>query len=139
MSDKWTRVRDSFSRAHDDLYSSKHAAEFFNHSQGSYDPDTGKMTGETRSSIGSIDVEIVPPAIDSTVDSDGTSFSWDTSIRMPLDESIVSSLIPTGVDNRKPTEVEVTDNIESDTTIYEVHGYSEERGSGMVMVRLIEQ
>lgn len=133
------RVRSSFSRAHDNLFDDRYSAEFFNYSAGSYDPDTGEMTGQTRSSFGSEIVEIVPPAQDSTVDLQGTDFSWSTSIRLPESTSLVSDFVPLGENSERPTEVQVTDNVLSETTIYELHSYTEERGSGMVMCRLVEQ
>ncbi len=109
MPSKWNRVRGSLGRAHDDLFEdTEYQAEFYNHSGGSYNPDTGQIEGDTRSKIGSTTVELVPPAMDTTVETDGTSMSWDTSIRSSL-------------------------------TVYELHGYSIERGSGMVMCRLVEQ
>jgi len=141
MSDgKWERVEQSFDRAHSDLFSaSDYTAEFFNTTQGTRDNLTDTYSGETRESIGTIQIEVVPPAMDTTVDSEGTTFSWDTSIRFPEDESIVGSLIPLGENNRKPTEVEIEDNEDGSTDVFELHGYSYEKGSGMIMCRLVEQ
>lgn len=199
---KWVQVRNSFSRVHDDLFeTARYSCEFFNYSGGSYDPDTGQVGGESRTSIGSTTVEIVPPAIDSTVDNQGTSFSWDTSIRFPIGTGSLTvsdtytippgttesydsvtiesgatltvngeliagtltnngtlndngsvivlnasgtntfsqSLTTLGEDNEKPTEVEISDEKSGSTTIYELHGYSVEKGSGMIMCRLVEQ
>jgi len=134
------RFRETLAREHDDVFGdSRYEAEFFNYSGGSYDPDRGEVTGETRSSIGTAQVELVPPATDTTVDVDGTSFSWDTSIRLPTDTGLVSDFVPLGVDNERPTEVEISDQVEDDTDTYELHAHSEERGSGMVMCRLVEQ
>jgi len=129
-----------FNRLHEDLFSgSRYDAEFFNYSGGSYDPSSGDITGESRNSIGTVNVEIVPPSMDSGVDVDGTSFSWDTSIRFPQDESIVGSLTPLGADNDRPTEVEVTNQEDNSTEVFELHSYTTELGSGMIMARLVEQ
>lgn len=153
---KWDRARGTFNRAHDDLFDGSYDAEFFNHSQGTYDPNTGEMTGQTRSSLGTRQVEIVPPAMDSTVDVDGTSFSWDTSIRFPQSEdfdsswgtnwgtnwggdTLISNIIPLGDDNRQPTEIEISEPGDSNPGTFELHSYAFEKGSGMVMCRLVEQ
>lgn len=136
---QWDRVRSSFNRAHSNLFDDRYSATFYNQSEGSYNPDTGDIEGQTRTSIGTDNVEIVPPAQDSTVDLQGTDFSWTTSIRLPDSVDFEQDLIPLGVDNRKPTEVEVTDTIKNETTVYELHSYTEERGSGMVMCRLTEK
>lgn len=127
-------------RAHDDLFeTARYTASFFNYSTGTYDPDSDEMTGQTRSQIGSANVEIVPPGQDTTVDSDGTSFDWTTSIRFPQSESFVSNLTPLGVDSTKPTEVEITDQVENNTDTFELHSYTTELGSGFVMARLVEK
>jgi len=136
---KLDRVRGAIERAHSDLYDNEYTAEFYTHSGGSYNPDTGQIEGDTRSKIGSTTVELVPPAMDTTVETDGTSMSWDTSIRFPDSVSFLSSLTPLGEDSEKPTEVEVSNPADSSLTVYELHGYSIERGSGMVMCRLVEQ
>lgn len=137
---KWSGFQRSVERAHNDLYSqATYSAEFFNISKGTRDNLNDEYTGETRDSIGTIQVEIVPPAIDSTVETEGTDFDWTTSIRFPEDESVVGSLVPLGVESQKPTEVEISDNQDDSTTVYELHGYSIEKGSGMVMCRLVEQ
>lgn len=134
------RFRETVERLHDGLFDgTRYQAEFFNHSGGSYNPSKGEITGESRTSIGTAQVELVPPGMDTTVDVDGTSFSWDTSIRLPTDTGLVSDFKPLGTDNERPTEVEVSDQVENDTDTYELHGFSEERGSGMVMCRLVEQ
>jgi len=135
---KFDRVRSSFERVHDDLFDAPFDAEFVNTTQGSYDPNTGEITGSTESSLGTISVEIVPPAMDTTVDTDGTSQSWDTSIRFPEDKQ-PGDLIPLGEDSREPTQVIITDPEEDSTDTYELHGYSYEKGSGMIMARLVEQ
>lgn len=135
---KFDMARDAFDRAHDDLFNDDdYTATFFNHTGGTY--DSGEVTGETRSSIGTTSVELVPPSIDSTVETDGTSFSWTTSIRFPVDEGFVDELTPLGVDSDRPTEVEVTDEVDGSTTVFELHGYRVESGSGMVLCRLTEQ
>lgn len=136
---KWNQVRGSLTRAHNDLFDATYTADFYEHTGGSYDPNEGEITGETRGAIATgIAVEIVPPGMDTTVDTDGTSFSWDTSIRLP-NESFTSRLVPLGVESAKPTEVEVVDETDSSVTVYELHGYSSERGSGMILARLVEQ
>jgi len=137
-SSKWYGVRSTFKRAHEDLFEPNYTVEFFNYSGGDWSPDDDEFTGESRDSIGTANVEIVPPAIDSTVRTEGTSFSWDTSIRLPLDDAPVSDFVPLGEDSKRPTEVEITDNVEDKTEVYELHGFSEERGSGMVMCRIVE-
>jgi len=132
--------RRAFDRVHDDLFSGdRYQAEFFNYSGGSYDPNEGEITGESRSQIGQEKVEIVPPGQDSSVDVDGTSFSWTTSIRLPESDSIVGNFKPLGEDNERPTEVEITDQEDSSTDTFELHSYTTELGSGMVMARLVEQ
>lgn len=199
---KFDRVRDSFGRGHADLFSdTRYEAEFFNYSGGSYDPDKGEIVNEGRVSIGTKNVEIVPPAMDTTVRQDGTSFSFDTSIRFPIEtnnltvadgESVTisagdtdeyatvtvesggtltvdgtlivydtltdngtvdvngtltilnasnftSALDTLGEDNERPTEVEISDEVDNSTETFELHGYSFEKGSGMVMCRLVEQ
>jgi len=118
--------------------STRYTAEFFNYSQGTWDPDADEMTGETRSSIGTANVEIVPPAQDSTIDLQGTDISWSTSIRFPEDETITSAFQPLGTENERPTEVEITDQKDGSTETYELHSYTTELGSGMIMCRLQE-
>lgn len=142
MSDKWTRVQASFDRAHDDLFSLEaYTCDFFNYSQGSYDPDTGEMTGQSRDStpFATVQCEIVPPGQDSTVETDGTSFSWTTSIRVPETSAIVGSLVPLGEDAERPTEVEIHDPEDNANDTFELHSYTYEKGSGFIMCRLIEQ
>jgi len=145
--------RRAFWRAHDDLFpGSRYNVEFFNYENGSYDPNKGEITGESRTSIGTVQAEVVPPGQDSSVDTDGTSFSWDTSIRVP-DPNLGNSdwgtnwgtnwggepFTPLGEDNERPTEVEVNNPTIGDTTTYELHSYTTEYGSGMTMIRLVEQ
>lgn len=133
------RVRGTFERVHSDLFdSTPYDAEFINTSQGTRDNLTDSYSDETETSLGTIQVEIVPPAIDSTVRSEGTSFSWDTSIRFPVDDK-PGELKPLGEDNEKPTVVEITDPEDSGIDEYELHGYSYEKGSGMLMCRLVER
>jgi len=135
---KWDRFRGSVERVHEDLFESEFTATFYNYSGGSYDPNEGKITGESRTQVGTENVEIVPPAIDSTVRVDGTSFSWDTSIRFPETDAIISELVPLGEDNERPTEVELSEPVDG-TDTFELQGYSFEKGSGMIMARLTEQ
>jgi len=134
---KWDRVRDSFDRAHSDLFDSRYAAEFINYNSDSWDPDADEMT-ETKTSLGTANVEIVPPAQDSTIDLQGNDFSWSTSIRFPEDESITSGFKPAGTENEHMTEVEITDQKDGSTETYELHSYTTEIGSGMIMCRLQE-
>jgi len=139
MSDKWDRFQDSVERQHDNLFGqSEYTATFYNYSGGSYDPNEGTVTGESRTQAGTANVEIVPPAIDSTVRVEGTSFSWDTSIRFPETDDIISELVPLGEDNERPTEVEIDEPVDGIDT-FELHGYKFEKGSGMIMARLVEQ
>lgn len=128
-------------RQHNRLFGgSEYDADFYNYSDGSYDPSTGEMTGQSRSSFATgVQVEIVTPGIDSTVDVDGTSFSWDMSIRVPESSSVVGSLVPLGEDADRPTEVEITDPETNSTDVFELQGYTYEKGSGFIMCRLIEQ
>lgn len=137
---EWNRVRRSFDRAHYSLFSgSRYTAEFFNYSQGTWDPDNDEFTGENRNSIGTAQIEIVPPAQDSTIEVDGTSLDWTTSIRLPEDETLVSSFVPLGEESERPTEVEIQDTKTDSTELYELHGYTTELGSGFIMCRLVEQ
>jgi hypothetical protein len=140
MPSKWDSVRNSFYRAHDDFFvDSQYQATFYNWSTGTYDPDEGDITGQSRSSIGSAQIEIVPPAQDTTVRDDGTSFSFDTSIRLPEDEDFIGDLIPFGEDNERPTEVEIENTKKDAVDNYELQGYTTELGSGFIMCRLVEQ
>jgi len=196
------RARQRLSRVHDELFpGEQQQAEFFNHTGGSWNPEADEITAESRTSIGTITVEIVPPAIDSTVQIDGTSFSWDTSIRFPIvaetltvksgkthtvpadtteqystviiesdatltvngsllvydsitnngtvddngtitilgNDDFGSSLIPLGEDGKRPTEIEIVDNIANETEVYQLYGFTEERGSGFIMCRIVEK
>jgi len=136
---KYDKVRETFTRVHNDLFSgSRYSADFYNYTGGTYDPSTGAVTGESRDKFGTENVEIVPPAQDSSVDVDGTSFSWDTSIRFPQTDSVVSNLTPLGEDNERPTEVEITNQKDDSTEIYELHSYTTEIGSGFIMARIKE-
>lgn len=128
-------------RLHTDLFAqdSRYSAEFYNYSAGSYNPDTGEVEGETRGTVATTNVELVPPRMDTTVDVDGTSFSWDTSARLPEADVPVDEFVPLGVDNQKPTEVEISDPTTGDSDLFELHGYTPERGSGFVMVRLVQK
>jgi len=140
MPDKNDRVRASFARAHNDLFSgTRYEATFYDYTTGSYDPDTGGKTGETRQELGTENVEIVPPGQDTTIENDGTSFSWTTSIRFPESQSIVGQLTPLGEDSERPTEVELTDQQSGETEVFELHSYTTEIGSGLIMCRLAEQ
>jgi len=135
---KLDRVRQSFDRAHDDLFDADYEAEFINTSVGTRDNAADTFSGETETSLGTIEVEIVPPAMDTTVRETGTSFSWDTSIRFPTEDK-PGELVPLGDDNRQPTEVIITDPEDDGPDEFELHGYSYEKGSGMLMCRLVEK
>jgi hypothetical protein len=194
---KLDQIRGTFNRVHSDLFDAAYEAEFINTSRGTRDNATDSFTGETETSIGTIPVEIVPPAMDTTVRETGTSFSWDTSIRFPenngtktvsqdetiqsgttqvfdivtvesgatltvegtlvtdtltvngtltnngtvtvLDSDFAAELNPLGEDNQQPTEVVITDPSDDGVDEYELHGYSYEKGSGMLMCRLVEK
>jgi len=197
MPDKLDRQRGTFARLHDELFTSGYEAEFINTTQGTRSNLDDSYSGESKQSIGTINVEIVPPAIDSTVRQEGTSFSWDTSIRFPLafgdltvsedrtiqsgetlvfntvvvksgvtltvngtlvtetltvngttagtgqitvlNETFPKALKLLGEDNERPTLVDISDPKDDETDRYELHGYSYEKGSGMLMCRLVEQ
>jgi len=140
---KYDKVRETFTRAHNNLFGgSRYEATFFNYpdpGDGDYDPDTGEISEGSRSSFGTENIEIVSPSQDSSVDVDGTNFSWDTSIRFPQTDGIVGSLTTLGEDNKRPTEVEITDQEDNSTVAYELHSYTTEIGSGFIMARLVEQ
>jgi len=138
---QWDSVRRSFRRAHSDLFDrqARYEAEFINISQGTWDPDNDEMTGETENTIGTEDVEIVPPAQDTSIDLQGTDVDWSTSIRFPQDDSIVGSLKPLGVDDEQPTKVEITDQQSGDIERFQLHSYTTEIGSGLIMCRLQEE
>jgi len=134
---KWDSVRGSFSRAHGDLFGdTRYIGELFNYSSGTYNPDTGDIEGENKSSIGTANVEIVPPAQDSTVDLQGNDYDWSTSIRFPESEAVTSEFQPLGTENERPTEVEITDQKNDTTETFELHSYTTEIGSGFIMCRL---
>lgn len=133
-------LRGTLDRVHGDLYSgNRYSGEFYNYNGGTWNPDEDEVTGETRDLVGSTNVELVPPGMDSTIETDGTSTSWTTSIRFPEDESVAGSLVPLGVDGEKPTEVELTDQQSGSMTVFELHSYTQEVGSGMLLCRLEEQ
>jgi len=132
------RIRGTFSRLHDSLFDGDYTAEFINTSQGTRSNLDDSYSGEQQNSLGTIEVEIVPPSIDSTVRQEGTSFSWDTSIRFPESDK-PGELKPLGEDNERPTIVEITDPEDGGIDGFELHGYKYEKGSGMIMCRLIEQ
>lgn len=137
MANQHDRFRDRLSIRHDGLFAnSRYEAEFFNISAGTY--DSGEVVGQTRNSIGTTNVEIVPPETDTTIETDGTGLSFATSIRVPEEVSLIDDLIPPGEDNRSPTEVEIQDTVDNSTETYQLHAYSDERGSGFVMIRLEE-
>ena len=109
-----------------------------NCTQGTRDNANDTFTGESETSLGTIQVEIVPPAMYTTAWETGTSSSWATSILFPVDDK-PGELKPLGEDNEKPTVVEITDPEDSGIDEYELHGYSYEKGRGMLMCRLVEK
>jgi len=131
------RARQRLSRVHDELFAGeRQKAEFFDYDAGTWNPDTDEITGQGRTSIGTVTVEIVPPTQDTSVDVQGTDISWSTSIRFPEDKDVVGSLTTLGVENERPTEVEITDQQDGTTETFELHSYTTELGSGMIMCRL---
>ena len=134
---QWDSVRRTFERAHSDLFESTlYDAEFFSYTDGTY--DSGEITGKTRESVGTANVELVPPATDTTIDIEGTDLSFSTSIRAPKDDLPLSDIDFPGDDVKTPSEIEIADTVDSSTETYQAHAYSEEKGSGMVMIRLEE-
>ncbi len=94
------------------------------------------MTGGSWESIGTIDVELVPPSIDSSVSVEsGTELGFDTSLRVPQSDvdALSQDLVPYGEDAEKPTRITV------EGTTYELQGNRPEDGSGMVMLRVTEK
>jgi len=78
------RTRATFARAHEQFFGGdRYRAEFYNYTQGEWNPDTDNITS-SEVSIGDWNVEIVPPAEDTTVDLQGTSLDFSTSIRFPI-------------------------------------------------------
>ena len=145
MPDKWDRVRDSFERSHADFGFPEAVLE--NYNGASYNPDTGQMEDGSWVEAATIDVEKVPPSVDSSVSVEsGTSLDFDTSLRFPgslldgysepaygVEPYGDPSLIVYGEDAEKPTRVTVQD------VTYEVQGAPEEHGSGMIMLRVTEK
>jgi len=137
MSDKWDSVQNAFKRTHRDLFSGAgYSVEFFSYTNGTY--DSGEITGKTRESVGTAQVEIVPPESDTTIDIEGTNLSFSTSIRLPLEDAPLADIDWPGEDVKKPSEVEISDSVDNSTEVYQANGYSEEQGSGFVMIRLEE-
>jgi len=88
------------------------------------------------SKIGTIDVELVPPSIDSSVSIEsGTELGFDTSLRAPQSDvdALSQDLVPYGEDAEKPTRITV------EGTTYELQGNRPEHGSGMTMLRVTEK
>ena len=126
---QWDMVRAGFDRSHDAFEFP--TADFSNWTSSGL--EDGQPTG-SYSSIGSIDVEFVPPAADSTVDTEGTHLGFSTSIRAPEQDfdELDESLVQYGEDNEKPTRVEARGET------YEVQSVVPEDGSRMSLVRLTE-
>jgi len=126
---KWDDFRGTLDRIHEDFEFP--TVEFQNHTQ------TGITNGNVEGSygsIGSVDAEFVPPATDSTVDTEGTHLGFSTSIRVPSNDlqELSDSLDTYGEDNERPTRVIA----ESET--YEVQAVVPETGSDMSLIRLVE-
>ena len=75
---KWGQVKGTFGRAHNQF--GFPTAEFLNYNETGI--TKGNVVGEYQS-IGTLDVEFVPPSSDSTVDEQGTHLGFSTSIRVP--------------------------------------------------------
>jgi len=129
MPTKWDRFRDTLNRAHRDFEFP--TAEFLNYNETGL--EKGNVVGSYQS-IGTLDVEFVPPTSDSTVDEQGTHDDFSTRIRVPtsdLDE-LDESLIAYGADDQKPTRVDI------EAENYEIQAILPENGSGMTHLPLIE-
>jgi len=133
MSNKWDRFRGALERTHHDFdYPS---AQVENWTGATLDK-SGDMTGGTWESVGTIDVELVPPSIDSSVSVEsGTELGFDTSLRAPQSDvdALSQDLVPYGEDAEKPTRITV------EGTVYELQGTRLEHGSGMTMLRVTEK
>ena len=126
---KWDQVKGTFDRAHNQF--GFPTAEFLNYNETGL--EKGNVVGSYQS-IGTLDVEFVPPTSDSTVDEQGTHDDFSTRIRVPtsdLDE-LDESLIAYGADDQKPTRVDV------ENENYEIQAILPEEGSGMTHLPLIE-
>lgn len=137
--DKYSQIQDgAITRAHNDLFQQEeYQATFYTYTAGTYDPSTGEVTGATRSELTTAHVEIVPPEVDTTVDLDGSDVDFTTSLQFPKSLFDVTQLDYLGSE-KTPSEVEVGDDVEGDTTTYQVQGYHEKRGSGLVLLRVVE-
>lgn len=126
---KWQSFQNSVERLHDDFEFP--TCTFSNYTQAGI--EDGQPTG-SYSEIGSLECEFVPPAADSTVDTEGTHLGFSTSIRVPADDlaELDESLVDYGDDGEKPTRVDV----EGET--YEVQAVVPEHGSDMRLLRLTE-
>jgi len=130
---KWDSFRSSLGRVHDDMGYPTATVENWT---GATLDKSGDMTGGTWESIGTIDVELVPPSIDSSVSIEsGTELGFDTSLRAPQSDvdALSQDLVPYGEDAEKPTRITV------EGTTYELQGNRPEDGSGMVMLRVTEK
>ena len=132
MSSKWDRFRSSVRRAGDDFEFP--TCEFQNFNQTGV--TNGNVDGEYQS-IGSVDCEFVPPASDSTVDTEGTHLDFSTSVVVPNDDldELSESLVEYGDDNQRPTKIipQVEQNVG-----YELQAIEPADGSGLRRLRLIE-
>lgn len=129
MTTKWGRFQGALDRLHQDFEFP--TATFSNWTT------TGITSGQpdgSYSDIGTIDVEFVPPAVDSTVDTEGTHLGFSTSIRVPQNDlvELSASIVDYGEDNERPTRVSV------ENELYEIQAQVPEHGSDMYLLRLTE-
>lgn len=132
MTTKWDSFRGTLDRLHTDFEFP--TATFENYENGEYNPDTGHISGGGWTSIGSLDVEFVPPQEDTSVDTEGTHLDFDTSIRVPTDDvdELSGELNIYGEGGEYATRVDVQG------TVYETQATIPEHGSGMTLIRLTE-
>lgn len=128
MTSKWNMVQRSFERGHRDFEFP--TATFYNYSE-TYNNATDDWN-TTTTTVGTTSVELVPPSADSTVEDDGTSVEFSTSIRLPSSDSILDSLVFYGVDGEKASQVEILG------TRYICQSKRPEHGSGFSLIRLVE-
>jgi len=132
------RFRQAAERAHERAFvGPEYSAALFNRSGGDYDPNSGLVTGDSRTKVTEIQVGYSAPNPEATVNVGGTSLAFAGTLRFPQDRLDVSKLNFLGEDNTEPTEVELSDP-EAGTQIYQCHSYSPEQGSGMIQIDLVE-
>jgi len=130
MTSKWGRFRDTLERAHESFEFP--AVEFKNYNKDGQIVN-GNLSGSYES-IGSIDVEFVPPGTDTSVDAEGTHQDFTTSIRVPKPDlnELAGDIQEYGDGDERPTRVE------AEGVGYEVRSVVPEDGSNMVLIRLME-